>query len=371
LRILVVSDLPQFVTGGAEMQASRLIEAWLERGHEVICCGRRMRAGNVELGRHQIRTHRIYVFQHLGRPGRALSYFLSLSLLLLRYRTWPDVIYTRFLNEGAATAALLKQAGLLHCALVPTPANAGVNGDHAVLAALPFKRHLVRVLDRQCDAINLIAPAMSGELKTLGFSGANFQSIPNGIDIPPEVERSASTVLRLLFVGRLASQKGLDLLLDAISLSAVDQIELKIVGDGPERQALVRQAASLNLSNRVVFLGEQQQEEVQSLLCASDVFVLPSRYEGLSNAGLEAMAQGLPMLLTRCGGLDTYLDASSGWVVPAGDSAALAQILPQIVATPRDALLRMGRNARALAQRHFSMPEIAGHYLTLFESLLR
>jgi glycosyltransferase involved in cell wall biosynthesis len=372
VRILVISDLPQFVVGGAEMQASRLIQAWLDRGHEVICCGRRMGADSVQIGRHTIRTHRIRVVQQLGRPGRALSYFLSLAVLLARYRSWPDVIYTRFLNEAAATAALLKQFGVLHCALVPTPANAGVNGDDKVIGALPFHRRLVRVLDAQCNAINLIAPAMADDLRALGFSGTSFRFIPNGIDLPPPAERGDTGTLRLIFVGRLAWQKGLDRLLQALSVAASAtgrQFELQIVGDGPDRQALETLATRLGLAGKVIMLGEKRQGEVQELLRQSDVFVLPSRYEGLSNAGLEAMACGLPLLLTRCGGLDSYLDQDSGWIIPTDDDTALAEALRDILTTPRQALQEMGLKAREIARRNFAMSEVAERYLALFDTL--
>src|SRR4249919_2670819 len=101
MRILVISDLPQFVTGGAEMQAARLIEAWAAMGHEVVCFGRRMGAREVTLGTHTIRTRRIRTLRQPGRPVRALTYFLSLAWLLLRWRGWPDVVYCRFLGDAA------------------------------------------------------------------------------------------------------------------------------------------------------------------------------------------------------------------------------------------------------------------------------
>lgn len=373
MRILVISDLPQFVTGGAEIQASRLIEAWLDRGHEVLCFGRRMHGSVVQIGRHRLQVRRIRVFQRLGRPGRAITYFLSLGLLLLRYRLWPDVIYTRFLHEAAATAALLKHVGSLRCALVPTPANAGVNGDDKVIAALPFRRFLVRVMDAQCDAINLIAPAMRGDLRDLGFSDAKFHFIPNGINIPAEVPRNHNGPLRLLFIGRLASQKGIDILLHALGRLALGgeptPYQLKIVGDGPERVPLETLASTLGLATNVSFVGEMTGDQVQAVLSDSDVFLLPSRYEGMSNAGLEAMARGLPLLLTRCGGLDTYLDESCGWVAPPEDEDALVEQLRQILETPRARLLQMGAGAREVAQRHFAMSEVADRYLKLFATI--
>ncbi len=83
MRILVISDLPQFVTGGAEMQAYRLIDTWLEAGHEVIGFGRRMRSGTLETDNGTFPVRRIRTVQKCGRAIRAMTYVASLSFLLL------------------------------------------------------------------------------------------------------------------------------------------------------------------------------------------------------------------------------------------------------------------------------------------------
>src|SRR5690606_20594862 len=114
--------------------------------------------------RHTVKVHRIGTTSALGRWGRAASYFLSLACLLLRYRRWMDVVYARFLNEAAATTALLKAAHLLSAPLVATPASSR-GGDIGALGSLPFSDHLIELLDRHCDAINLIAGDMADQLR--------------------------------------------------------------------------------------------------------------------------------------------------------------------------------------------------------------
>jgi glycosyltransferase involved in cell wall biosynthesis len=371
MRILVVSDLPQFVTGGAEMQAARLIEAWLDAGHEVRCLGRRMGRGPVQLGRHALPVHRIHVSSLLGRWGRAVSYFLSLAWLLLHHRRWADVVYTRFLGEAAATAALLKAVGALRAPLVATPANTRGNGDTNLLRSLPFGRRLIRLLDRHCNAINLIADDMVDELRTAGFSGANFSRIPNGIPLGVMPMRAAAAMPNFVAVGRFTPQKGYDVLLQAMSLVR-DRLapgQVWVIGDGPERERLVALSNELQVADRIVWHGELPQSRVAQLLGQAHLFLLPSRYEGLSNAGLEAMERGLPLLLTQCGGLDRHIDASMGWVVPPEDVAALADALRKALATGPQGLLEMGGHARHYAERTFDMAVIAGRYLALFERL--
>lgn len=372
MRILVVSDLPQYVTGGAEMQAGRLIRAWLDAGHEVRCLGRRMgTSGSIRLGPHVVPVGRIWVSSALGRWGRAASYFVSLAWLLFRHRRWADVVYTRFLGEAAATGALLKAARVLRVPLVATPANTRGNGDTNLLRSLPLGKRLIRLLDRHCDAINLIAEEMVVELRSAGFSGDKFTRIPNGIPLGPMPDRQPSPWPRMVAVGRLAPQKGYDLLLQALAglRETLHPGQVVIVGDGPERDALKGLARQLQLAEVVEFRGELSQSEVSIALASAEVFLLPSRYEGLSNAGLEAMERGMALVLSACGGLDRHVGPDMGWVVPPSDVGALAHALENVVATDPSLLADMGRNARLCVEREFDMDVVAQRYLELFERL--
>lgn len=372
MRILVISDLPQFVTGGAEKQAASLIEAWLDRGHDVICFGRRMGSGPVHVGRHDVPVRRIRTVQRLGRLFRGVSYLLSLTVLLLRYRRRFDVVYTRFLGEAALTTSLLKQLHLLDTVLVSTPANTGGTGsDTQFLASLPCKRWLVRLLDRRCDAINLIAPAMADELRGIGFSGENFAYIPNGVSIHADPPPESLRRYRFLAVGRVARQKGYDTLIDAMQ-SIRDQLRpglVRIAGDGPERASLQARAKMLGVDHAIEWLGELSHDAVLRELEQTQVLLLPSRYEGMSNAGLEAMERGLAMLMTRCGGLDAYIQPDMGWVVEPQDAKALAAAMGLALAATSSTLAAMGKRNRAYAREHFGLPTVATRYLALFESL--
>ena len=373
MRILVVSDLPQFVTGGAEMQAARLIEAWLDSGHEVRCLGRRMGTGPVTIGRHQIDVRRIRTTSVLGRWGRAASYFISLAWLLLRHRRWADVIYTRFLGEAAVTAAALKAARLLPTPLIATPANTHGVGDASHLSSTPFTQRLVLLLDRHCDAINLIADDMVEELLGMGFSGRNFSRIPNGIALRASSSMRAPAPLRFLAVGRLAPQKGYDVLLRAVARlhGRLGDTRIRIIGDGPERERLRTLARDLQLDESVEWLGELRPDAIAQHLDTAHVFLLPSRYEGMSNAGLEAMERGLPLVMTQCGGLDRYVDASMGWVVPTEDEPALADALKQAFAAGPVHLAAMGAAARRCIELEFDMRKVGLRYLQLFDQLSR
>ena len=371
MKILVVSDLPHFVTGGAEMQAARLIEGWLDRGHEVICLGRRMGEGPVRIGRHEVTVHRIGTVTRWGRWMRGGSYALSLAFLLLRYRRWADVIYTRFLGDAAIVVGLLKYIGLVRSPLITVPASTGKGGDLCYLKSILGNRWLIRLLDTQCDTINLISPSMDSELREAGFSGNNFTHIPNGVSILPLEGNSVRAPVRFITVGRLAPQKGLDILLKAVA-SLKDRLgpgQIVIVGSGPEGSALREQARRLGIDDRIEWAGNLDQDGVRARLEQADVFVLPSRWEGLSNAGIEAMERGLAPILSDCGGLDAYVNPEMGWVVPRGDVEALARAMAEALSLPRERLREMGRRARMLAEREFDLDRVVERYLALFADL--
>lgn len=373
MRILVISDLPQFVTGGAEKQAANLIEAWMDADHEVICFGRRMGRDLVRVGRHEVAVRRIATLQRFGRLLRGVSYLFSLTKLLLEHRRCFDVIYTRFLGEAALTVSLLKRMHLLNVALVATPASTGSNGgDMSLFAGLGFRRQLVHLLNTQCDAINLIAPAMVNELIRIGFSRGSFAHIPNGVVVQHEPPAHSDRPHWAVTVGRIAPQKGYDLLIKALANLPTPPPSgvLRIVGDGPERKKLMACAESLGVADAITWLGELDHTAVLGELDDARVFVLPSRYEGMSNAGLEAMERGLAVLITRCGGLDTYVEPDMGWTIPADDEDALANALGTAIGSPSESLSDMGQRNRAFALQHFDIQVIAARYVELFQRVI-
>ena len=138
---------------------------------------------------------------------------------------------------------------------------------------------------------------------------------------------------RVLFVGRLAPVKGLSVLLEAIARLCQDDpaIQLSIVGDGPDRQALESQARSLGISTNVQFLGYQSQEQVRQLLATTDVFAMSSFAEGVPVVLMEAMAAGVPVVATRIAGIPELVAEGAGFLVKPGDSLALAQKIRELL----------------------------------------
>jgi glycosyltransferase involved in cell wall biosynthesis len=185
--------------------------------------------------------------------------------------------------------------------------------------------------------------------------------IPNGIDLTKFQQPYVSAHLReqhatpedalvLTYLGRLDEQKGVDDLLQALAMLEPEpetKILAWIIGSGPEREKLHSLGQTLGIGEMVRFIGHQ--ENVADLLQASDLFVLPSHSEGMSIALLEALAAGLPCVVTDVG--DNALvvaDGVQGRVVPPGQPQAIAQAIQALV---RDGGLRrrMGEQAREKA----------------------
>ena len=158
-------------------------------------------------------------------------------------------------------------------------------------------------------------------------------------------------------------------LLQAFSRLADDpRTLLVIVGDGPCRASLTAAVAELGVGGRVRLLGER--DDVPAVLAAFDIFVLSSIGEGMSNAILEAMATGLPVVATRVGGNpELVVSGTTGFLVEPRSPAALTAALSCYLGDP-GLLARHGRAARELAQAEFSLERMVGAYEQLYGRLL-
>jgi len=184
---------------------------------------------------------------------------------------------------------------------------------------------------------------------------ANTKVIYNGVASlfsPAEEQKSPLVVLS---VGNLIPTKGHAMLLRAFArmLSSVPDCELGIIGDGPERSALIRLSEQLGISARVRFLGRQSRGDVARAMQRCAVFALPSEYEGLGCVYLEAMASGKPAIACEGQGIDEIIEhGSNGWLVPPRGEAQLSDAL-QMLLQNQDFRSRLGNAAHnTVLQRH-------------------
>jgi glycosyltransferase involved in cell wall biosynthesis len=168
---------------------------------------------------------------------------------------------------------------------------------------------------------------------------------------------------QLLAVGRLKAPKDFVTFARAVRLLPPGSFRAAIAGDGPDRAAV-----EAELAGAAELLGERS--DVPELLAAADVFVLPSRSEGLPLSVIEAMAAGLPVVASRVGGVpELVAGGETGMLVPPGDPEALAAALRALLddAERRRAL---GAAGRRRAEAHFDLPAFRAAHVELYERLL-
>lgn len=370
-RVLVFANLPPFVLGGAENQSARLVEAWVASGAEVVVAGHRIPSGQHAVGSQKVKTVRLRVFFRGGRVVRAVSYFLAVAWTCLSLRRRVDVAYCRGLGDAAVSLAMLRFLGLCRFPVMVCPINARGAGDVEFLKTIPGWRWIAKRIDREIGAINLINSLVQEELESVGVTSPRISRIPNGIALSAPLQRTPSTCRRMVWCGRLERQKGLDLLLQALARLHGDlpPWRLGLYGDGPLRGELEQQSASLGLSGRVAFHGGVPANEVREILREADVFLLPSRYEGMSNAAIEAMEAGLPVLCTRCGGIDEFVGSEAGWVCEPTSVDSLLDKLSQALAEDASCWAEKGRRAREIVEGSMSIDVVARENLLVLGRL--
>ena len=247
----------------------------------------------------------------------------------------PDVIHAHtvfFHSSLAALAASVRH----HMPLVTTVHVGSVSGlpQPQKFLVSAYEQTLGRAILRKSSTVIAVSNDVSTHLGRLGVPARKRVVVPNGVDLlkfhPDETRRPVEPVVT--FVGRLIFNKGPHILLDALGLLRRDGVPFRsvIVGDGPMRSRLERRARELEIASQVEFLGSRQ--DVADILRRSSVFVRPSYTEGMSLAVLEAMAAELPCVVSAVSGnAELIRNGESGWVVPPGNAAALADRLGSLL----------------------------------------
>jgi len=246
-------------------------------------------------------------------------------------------------------------------------ANARLKLDYAILGPLVF-----RPIWKKASA--LVACSAGLKARALKFlPSAAIEVIPNGVDLeqfrPADLTsykgRADWDVLRLLTVGRLSATKRLTLLIEAVELLSHRgcNVRLTIVGGGAQEPELRRLLGEKNLRGAVTLTGRREGKHMPKVYRQHDVFISASMQEGMSNAMLEAMASGLPIVTTRCEGVQELV-ADNGIVVAEPQPGLLAAAIENL-AHSRTTLKTMSTAARKRAES-FSWGSVAESYLRLY-----
>ena len=263
---------------------------------------------------------------HIDRK-REIAASMKLFRRYVAVHGMPDVLHAHCVNSGGIIAyEIHKATGIPY-----------VITEHSTTYARKLIRNWQRPLmyaAAQNAACRLAVSRDFAELLKEEYRGLEWQYVPNilsaSFEAPIDLaDKPANEDFTFCSVAHLQHKKGYDILLPAFAeaVKAYPNLKLKIGGGGYEEFKLHRLAKDLGLENNVIFEGRLKNEEVLELMYQSDAFVLASRHETFGVVFIEALAQGLPVIATRCGGPETIVNPSNGLLVDVGDQKSLTEAL--------------------------------------------
>lgn len=314
------------------------------------------------------------------RPLGGLTYMVSLAAYLIVHRKQYDLIHVHQALHPAFVSVLVGK--FLRKPVLVKYACSGLTSDINQLKGYPFGDLQLNYLVKAMDCLVAVSQDGVEEVRSMGYPGSKIVHIPNGVLVPSEGKVNYHRVRRVLTAARLSKQKGIDVLLTAWEKVVQERrdLELFILGQGPAESELKDLSLRLGLSASVRFLGLTY--EIGKYMREADLFVLPSRAEGLSNALLEAMSYGIPsiatnlpsnaeLLIPECASIphDGFGIAKNGLLFNAEDAQGLAQAILHFLRNPNDRE-EMAKRGRDFVRSNYSIDHIADKYVDLYQRLL-
>lgn len=303
----------------------------------------------------------------LGKMAQAVTGTLQSGSSIVRCRA--DLVYL----HASSGSSLLRKASVAALARVTRRPyilhiHAG-DFDQYLESAPRWERWLARKTLRDAAIVVTLSPWWGRRIAQL--AGCQTAVIPNPVSVPETPASLDSVPAQILSLGRLGEEKGSLTLVRALAMleEPFADVRLVLAGDGDSR-SIRAEARRLGVIERVELPGWIGADERARRLRSANLFALPSRREGLPTALLEAMAFGLPSIVTPVGGVpDVFREGRHGYFVPPDDPSALAERIARVLRDP-DGARRMGTQARSDATRDFSVEVVAGLVAQAIESAL-
>jgi glycosyltransferase involved in cell wall biosynthesis len=237
------------------------------------------------------------------------------------------------------------------------------------------KLRYVLIRQGQKNINTFVTPSLAiSKLLREGGITSNAVVIHNGKDLqsPKKAIIYRSNPYQILFVGRLVREKGLDVLLYAISevIKKLPHVRLRIVGDGPEQEKLISLSKKLELHEHVEFTGTISQKDIEKKYMETDIVVVPSTwYEPLGIVVIEAMLHGKPVIASRSGGLPEMVEENvTGFLFEPGNAQQLAKLIIKLINSP-NTIEKFGRKS-LYASRKFSSEVFIEKMINVYNSTI-
>ena len=365
--------------GGSGVVATELGLALANRGHQIHLISSeppfRWQDGAPGLFFHEVQVPPYPLFrepQYLLALTNAIAHVAEAQKL--------DIVHAHYAVPHATAAYLARQMLDLSSCRPPRTVTTLHGTDITLVGSDPSYRRVVAFSIEQSDAVTTVSRSLRDDtISALGVERP-IEVIPNFLDCS-EYRRKANPALRarlcppdrfdavVIHISNLRPVKRVDVALDVFRRIR-DRVRARflIVGDGPDRDAVERQASRYALDDEVVFLGEQH--DLISLLSISDLFVLPSIQESFGLAALEAMACGVPVVASKVGGLPEIIeDGVTGFVRPPDDVEGMAECGVRLLTDPA---LRadISSNAASLVRTTYCTERIVPLYEAAYQRVL-
>lgn len=300
-------------------------------------------------------------------PKRIKDLFYAWQLELLYKRAVqqygkPDAIYSHYLSNTIKAIPLKKK---YHIPIVAM--------EHWSQMAYPkIPNNTISTAKYVYSSIDQLI-TVSSALKNNIFQqiGCDSIVIPNMVGkefhyLPSNLKKKES--IQLITTGRLIPEKHFDMLIQAIANISTPKLQLYIIGNGSEKQKLQKLVEKLQVKNQIQLLGHKSKQEIVTLLQQSDIFVLPSQSETFGVAYIEALACGLPIIATDCGGPRDIVTQKNGLLIPVNDQQALEQAIVQM---SHNFNLYDKQSIAQDCQKRFAADNIAKHIAQILEQTIK
>ena len=349
----IIQIIPTFETAGAEIMCENLIYALTKLGHQVIAVSmydykttiiKRLESNNIKI-------------YFLGKKrGLDVSMFKKIKKLLKNES--PDVVHTHLY----ATKYVFPVAKKLKIKVIHTFHSVAKEEN----SKLTRRFNKIYFKNKSVVPVALSEKIQSTIVEEYRFDNLLVPVIFNGIDLGKcqiKKDYSYTEKFKILHIGRFQDVKNHKSLLEAFSIfnKKHPDSQLYLIGDGELRDEAEKIAAQTGIKHAVTFLGLQS--DVHKYISAMDVFVLPSKYEGMPMTLIEAMGSGMPIIATMVGGIPDMLDEESAILVPV-EVEAIAKAFEKYYL---DEELRRSHGLSALnLSKRFSAETMATNYLKIY-----
>ncbi|MBI4049964.1 MAG: glycosyltransferase family 4 protein [Candidatus Doudnabacteria bacterium] len=378
-RVLIFSIAYEPLLGGAELAVRNITDRLSAYEFDLITA----RFSRKHAEQERIGNVNVYRVGFGSRLGRYLYPMLAWRLASKLHKGRPYQLVWSIMAAYAGAAALmfLRRFPAVNYLLTLQEGDPIVHIHRRVRG---MKKMWQRIFGR-ADYVQAISRHLAEWARAEG-AACPIEIVPNGVAVekftptlspPHEGERKRGSQFTIITTSRLVPKNGLDILIRALAvilegakrLIGSRDIKLQILGSGSEEQKLKKLAHDLNVSDCVEFLGDITPDKVPEYLVRADIFVRPSRSEGLGTAFLEAMAAGLPVIGTAVGGIPDFLqDGATGLfckVEEPNDLAAKIKLLFEDAPLRR----RLGENGKKLVEERYSWDGIAARMNNIFQKL--